>query len=86
MEQPFDMQAWLYKQWKESKGIDEDKQPLTEEYIEVMNMPVLAAALFKIEKEWNDWKNGPLTEKSDIKPAKKELLNYINGYLKKAIK
>ena len=86
MKGPFDMQAWLYKQWKESKGINEDKKPLKEEYVEVMNMPVLANALGSIKKEWDNWKRGPLTEKSDIKPAQKELIGWITRWMKQNIK
>ena len=84
MKRPFDMQHWLYKQWKISKGINEDKQPLTEEYIEIMRD--LDDGLALIKDSWLDWKKGPATEKHDIRPAQKELLNYVNSWLKKNIK
>ena len=35
---------------------------------------------------WIEWKSGPATEKSDIAPARKELLNFCTVYLKKNIK
>jgi hypothetical protein len=59
---------------------------INEEYVESMNIPALAAALSTIEKQWNNWKKGPLTEPSDIKPAQKELMNYIMNNLKRSIK
>ena len=84
MKEPFDMQAWLYKQWKESRGLNENKQPLNEEYVEIMRD--LDEGLSLIKDGWLEWKNGPMTEKSDIRPAQKELLNYVNSWLKKNIK
>jgi hypothetical protein len=59
---------------------------LTEEYIEVMDPDKIRKALFLIKNAWLKWKEGPLTEKGDIKPAQKELLDYITNYLKKTIK
>ena len=35
---------------------------------------------------WKDWKNGPMTEPSHIKPAQKEVIKYIASWLKKNIK
>ena len=65
-----------------------DKQPvreeqLNEEYIELMR---LSEPLTLIRDEWLNWKNGPMTEPSDIKPAQKELMNYIIKWMKKNIK
>ena len=37
MKKQFDMQGWLYKQWKKSNGLNEEKQPLKEEYVESMD-------------------------------------------------
>jgi len=59
---------------------------INEEYVESMNIPALAAILGQIEKLWNNWKKGPMTEPSDIKPAKKELLDFIMSNLKRSIK
>ena len=62
------------------------KQDLKEEYIESMDSLEMDKHLAAIEMQWLDWKRGPMTEPSDIKPAQKELLNYITKFLKKAIK
>jgi len=59
---------------------------VNEEYVEVMNMPVIANALGEIEQCWQQWLNGPMTEKSDIKPAQRELKSWINEWLKNTIK
>jgi hypothetical protein len=39
-----------------------------------------------IQQAWKAWKDGPLTKSSDIKPAKKELIQYIAQILNKNIK
>lgn len=64
--------------------LTEPNGPLTEEYIEGMHD--LDKGLALIEDSWLDWKKGPATEPSDIKPAQKELVNYIASWLKKKIK
>jgi hypothetical protein len=64
--------------------VKEDK--INEEYVEVMNMPVLANSLGAIKKEWDKWKNGPLTEPSDIRPAQRELTGWITRWMKQNIK
>ena len=66
----------LDKQVKESK--------INEEYIELM--PNIEAALEQIIEDWIQWQSGPATEPKDIKPARKELLNFCMAYLKKNIK
>ena len=63
-----------------------EKKHLREEYVESMDYPVLKKALDTIVSQWSDWKKGPMTEPSDIKPAQKELMNFISTYLKKNIK
>ena len=68
----------IYKSVKESK--------VNEEYVESMNIPALTAALSTIDKQWSEWKNGPMTEPSMIRPAKKELLDFIMSNLKKSIR
>tara|TARA_R110002126_G_scaffold121408_1_gene262914 strand:+ start:52 stop:393 length:342 start_codon:yes stop_codon:yes gene_type:complete len=65
------------------EGIEET---INEEYIESMDHMQIDKHLAAIEMQWLDWKRGPMTEPSDIKPARKELLNYITKFLKKAIK
>ena len=57
---------------------------LNEEYIELM--PNIETALEQIIEDWIQWKSGPATEPGDIKPARKELLNFCTAYLKKNIK
>lgn len=59
---------------------------VNEEYIEVMNLPELSNALGKIAELWKEWKNGPMTEPSDIKPAQKELKGWIDRWFKDNIK
>lgn len=65
---------------------EEAKESLTEEYIEVMNLPELSNALGEIAGLWKQWKNGPMTEPSDIKPAQKELKGWIDRWFKDNIK
>jgi len=78
----FDMQGWLRKQWQKERDLKENI--ITEEYIE--NMRDLDDGLTLIKDSWDEWKNGPMTEKSDIKPAQKELMKYMANWMKKNIK
>jgi len=64
--------------------VKEDK--INEEYIEVMNMPVINNSLGAIKKEWDKWKRGPLTKPSDIKPAQKELKDWLDTWFKTYIR
>ncbi len=57
---------------------------LNEEDIELM--PELANALGTIQMNWDRWKNGPMTEPSDIKPAAKELKGWITRWMKQNLK
>ena len=61
-----------------------NESKLNEEYIELMRG--LEEGLEEIVEGWIEWKSGPATEKSDIAPARKELLNFCTAYLKKNIK
>ena len=61
-----------------------EKAPVNEEYIEIMRD--LDEGLMLIKDGWLEWKNGPMTEPEDIKPAQKELMNYIIKWMKKNIK
>ena len=73
----FNTHAWLRK-------MNEEK--INEEYVESMNYQVLKKALDTVVGQWSEWKKGPMTEPSDIKPAQKELMNFVSSYLKKNIK
>ena len=66
--------------------VTDKKDKVNEEYVEVMNMPELSRALEQIKKQWDQWKRGPMTEPSDIRPAQKELCDYVNNWCKKNIK
>ena len=57
---------------------------INEEYIELI--PGMEEGLEQIVEGWIEWKSGPATEKGDIAPARKELLNFCTTYLKKNIK
>jgi hypothetical protein len=61
-------------------------ESVNEEYIEVMDLPELANTLGKVAELWKQWKNGPMTEPSDIKPAQKELKGFIDRWFKDNIK
>ena len=74
------------KKDKEVAELKLENLKVNEEYVEVMNMPVIANALGEIQKQWLDWKNGPLTERGDIKPAQKELKGWIDRWFKDTIK
>ena len=74
------MHHWLRKQWLK----EQDSKPLNEEYIEIMRD--LDEGLSLIKDGWDEWKNGPMTEKEDIKPAQKELMNYVVRWMKKNIR
>jgi hypothetical protein len=60
---------------------------VNEEYIETLDgKKDITNALEEISLAWLDWKTGPATEPSDIRPAAKELKDYINWWLNKNIK
>ena len=69
---------------KDELGESEGDVKLNEEYIELM--PEIANALGTIQMDWDRWKNGPMTEPSDIKPAAKELKGWITRWMKQNIK
>ena len=66
--------------------VTDKKSKVNEEYVEVMNMPELTRALEQIKKQWDEWKRGPLTEPKHVRPAQKELTEYITSWMKKNIK
>lgn len=60
---------------------------IKEEYVETIDgMGDIQKALDAIEDAWFWWADGPMTKRSDIKPAQKELINYISNYLKKTLR
>jgi len=66
--------------------IKENKEQVKEEYVESMDSIELANLLGQIGTLWSDWKKGPMTEPSDIKPAQKELTGWITRWMKQNIK
>lgn len=75
---PLPTLASIQKEYNAKKG-----NKLNEEYVELME---LEEGLEKIAEEWGRWKSGPMTERSDIAPARKEVLNFCVAWLKKYIK
>lgn len=59
---------------------------LNEEYVEVMDPIRMANALGEIQQAWEQWKKGPMTEPSMIKPAAKELKGWLDRWFKQNIK
>jgi hypothetical protein len=68
------------------ESLDYNESVVNEEYIESMDSAEIGNALGKIETLWKDWRKGPLTEPSDIKPAQKELKGWIDRWFKQTIK
>ena len=68
---------------KYSDIVSYNESKVNEEYIELMRID---DPLNGIKDAWMEWKNGPATERGDIRPAQKELMDYINNWLKKNIK
>ena len=64
----------------------QEKKQLQEEYIESMDHKAIDKHLSAIEMQWLDWKRGPMTERSDIKPAADELTHYILLWMRKKFK
>ena len=71
------------KKWNR-ENVHLEEEVLKEEYIEIMDG--LDEGLALIKDAWRDWAIGAETEKSMLKPAKKELLNYVTKWLNKNIK
>jgi hypothetical protein len=80
---PLPTLASIQKEFQ-AKQAAKNVKPLTEEYIEGMHD--LDDGLALIKDAWISWKRGPMTEPGDIKPAQKELFNYVTKWLKKNIK
>ena len=73
-----------YKKLDDEGIIGLYESTINEDYIELM--PEIANALGTIQMDWDRWKNGPMTEPSDIKPAAKELKGWITRWMKQNIK
>lgn len=71
---------------KDELGESERDVELNEEYIESMDSIEIANALGKIKTLWDAWKDGPMTEPSDIKPAQRELKSWMDRWFKQNIK
>lgn len=78
----------VYELVPKNEGGEEqsNESRVNEEYVEVMNLPELADALGKVAELWKQWKNGPMTEPGDIRPAQKELKGWIDRWFKDNIK
>jgi len=64
-----------------------ESEPMNEAYIETIDGDGdVNAGLELIEEAWLTWGRGPMTEPKDIKPAKKELINYVVKWLNKELK
>ena len=50
-------------------------------YVETMG-PDFDKGIELIRKAWEDWRNGPATERSDIKPAQRDIIDYVKNILK----
>lgn len=60
---------------------------ISEDYVETIDAADrIAEGLASIKKAWKVWANGEMTEKSDIKPAQKELKKYLDDWFKANIK
>ena len=79
----FDAHKWLRKNTVTGQDPSHNKS-INEEYIE--GMYDLDDGLALIKDAWMGWRKGIETQASDIKPAQKELINYVNKWLKKNIK
>ncbi len=66
--------------------LSDDTDPITEEYIEIMDPVKIDNSLSSIKDAWDEWKTGPLTVKSDIKKAQRELKSYLDNWIKNNIK
>ena len=64
-----------------------ESEPMNEAYIETIDGDGdIGAAMELIEEAWLTWGRGPMTEPQHVKPAKKELINYVVKHLNKVLK
>ena len=50
-------------------------------YVESMG-PDFDKGIKLVVKGWKQWVSGPMTEKGDIKPAREDVVEYLEGLLK----
>jgi len=74
--------------WNPLTEAEPTDEPINESgYIELISMDSdYRNGLDDLVTSWETWKNGPATEKHDIRPAQKEFMNAVNSFLKKYIK
>ena len=60
-----------------------EETPVNEEYIELMQID---EPLEMLKQAWEQWRKGPMTEYEDVPPAHKELLKYVQKWLKKNLR
>ena len=60
-----------------------EETPVNEEYIELMQID---EPLEMLKQAWEQWRKGPMTEYEDVPPAHKELLKYVQTWLKKNLR
>ena len=79
MENNFDIHNWQAKHL--TKLLKENTIQEQGGYVEVMG-PDFDQAINLLKTAWEEWKNGPATEPTDIPQAKKDILEYIGSLIK----
>ena len=64
-------------------GVTLIESSINEEYIELMQID---EPLEMLKQAWEQWRKGPMTEYEDVPPAHKELLKYVQTWLKKNLR
>jgi len=75
------MKIQKFNEFENSHSLNEN-----DEYVQSMEIFAIGNALGEIGTLWNKWKKGPATEASDIKPAQKQLKQWITNWMKDNIK
>ena len=79
MERDFDIHQWQAKYL-----VNLVKDTTIQEgggYVEAMG-PGFDQAIHLLQSAWEEWKNGPMTEPTDIPQAKQDILEYIGNLIK----
>ena len=79
MENNFDIHNWQAKHL--TKLLKENTVQEEGGYVEVMG-PDFDQAINLLKTAWEEWKNGPATEPTDIPQAKQDILEYIGNLIK----
>ena len=79
MENNFDIHNWQAKHL--TKLLKENTIQEQGGYVEVMG-PDFDQAINLLKSAWEEWKNGPATEPTDIPLAKQDILEYIGSLIK----